>query len=220
MAHKKGAGSSKNGRESHSKRLGIKLFGGQVAKAGNVIVRQRGTTHNPGLNVGIGKDHTLFALIDGTIRFKKGFKGRSFIDVLPIDAAAVAESAAQKGGSVAAVAAPAPVAEVAPVVVEAVETEEAPKKKATKKKAEGDDLKIIEGIGPKIADLFIAEGITTFAQLAETSVDRMKEILAAAGSRYAIHDPSTWAQQAELAAAGKMDELKVLQDQLNGGKAE
>lgn len=71
MAHKKGVGSSKNGRESESKRLGIKLFGGQFAKAGNIIVRQRGTVHNPGENVGIGKDHTLFALVDGTVSFCK-----------------------------------------------------------------------------------------------------------------------------------------------------
>ncbi|MBB6004863.1 MULTISPECIES: 50S ribosomal protein L27 [Arcicella] len=83
MAHKKGAGSSKNGRESHSKRLGIKIFGGQPAISGNIIVRQRGTAHNPGQNVGLGKDHTLFALIDGTVHFKKGFKGRSFVEVLP-----------------------------------------------------------------------------------------------------------------------------------------
>ena len=71
MAHKKGAGSSKNGRESHSKRLGVKIFGGQLAIAGNIIVRQRGTKHNPGENVGIGKDHTLFALVDGTVAFRK-----------------------------------------------------------------------------------------------------------------------------------------------------
>lgn len=81
MAHKKGAGSSKNGRESHSKRLGIKIFGGQEAKAGNVLVRQRGTVHHPGKNVGIGKDHTLFALADGTVVFKKGRKDRSFVSV-------------------------------------------------------------------------------------------------------------------------------------------
>ncbi|MEG1554779.1 MAG: 50S ribosomal protein L27 [Rikenellaceae bacterium] len=84
MAHKKGAGSSKNGRESESKRLGVKLFGGQVAKAGNIIVRQRGTVHNPGENVGMGKDHTLFALIDGTIAFAKKAKGRSYVSVEPI----------------------------------------------------------------------------------------------------------------------------------------
>lgn len=77
MAHKKGVGSSKNGRESESKRLGIKLFGGQFAKAGNIIVRQRGTVHNPGENVGIGKDHTLFALVDGTVSFCKKREGKS-----------------------------------------------------------------------------------------------------------------------------------------------
>ena len=71
MAHKKGVGSSKNGRESESKRLGVKIWGGQFAKAGNILVRQRGTVHNPGENVGIGKDHTLFALIDGTVVFRK-----------------------------------------------------------------------------------------------------------------------------------------------------
>jgi large subunit ribosomal protein L27 len=83
MAHKKGAGSSRNGRESHSKRLGIKLFGGQDAKAGNIIVRQRGTVHKPGLNVGIGRDHTLFALAAGTIEFKKKNNDKSYVSVVP-----------------------------------------------------------------------------------------------------------------------------------------
>jgi len=83
MAHKKGAGSSSNGRESHSKRLGIKIFGGQFAKAGSIIVRQRGTVHNPGLNVGIGKDHTLFALADGIVEFDKKRKDRSYVSVIP-----------------------------------------------------------------------------------------------------------------------------------------
>jgi large subunit ribosomal protein L27 len=81
MAHKKGAGSSKNGRESHSKRLGVKIFGGQGAIAGNIIVRQRGTKHHPGDNVGMGKDHTLFALVDGTVVFKKGKNNRSYVSV-------------------------------------------------------------------------------------------------------------------------------------------
>lgn len=84
MAHKKGVGSSKNGRESESKRLGVKLFGGEFAKAGNIIVRQRGTTHHPGENVGMGKDHTLFALIDGTVTFSKKSAGKSFVSVTPI----------------------------------------------------------------------------------------------------------------------------------------
>lgn len=83
MAHKKGAGSSQNGRESHSKRLGIKIFGGQFAKAGNIILRQRGTLHKPGENVGIGKDHTIFALIDGTVSFKKKKDNKSFVSVIP-----------------------------------------------------------------------------------------------------------------------------------------
>jgi large subunit ribosomal protein L27 len=84
MAHKKGAGSSSNGRESHSKRLGIKIFGGQFASAGAIIVRQRGTVHNPGLNVGMGKDHTLFALTDGVVEFRKKQKERSYVSVIPM----------------------------------------------------------------------------------------------------------------------------------------
>ena len=83
MAHKKGVGSSQNGRESASKRLGLKIFGGQFAKAGNIIVRQRGTVHNPGKNVGMGKDHTLFALCDGIVEFKKTYKDRSYVSVIP-----------------------------------------------------------------------------------------------------------------------------------------
>ena len=81
MAHKKGAGSSRNGRESHSKRLGVKIFGGQHAIAGNIIVRQRGTQHHPGKNVGMGKDHTLFALIEGKVAFRKSTNGRSYVSV-------------------------------------------------------------------------------------------------------------------------------------------
>lgn len=84
MAHKKGAGSSKNGRESHSKRLGVKIYGGQAAIAGNIIIRQRGTKHHPGVNVGIGKDHTLFALTDGVVQFKKGLNDRSFVSIVPV----------------------------------------------------------------------------------------------------------------------------------------
>ena len=81
MAHKKGAGSSKNGRESESKRLGVKIYGGQAIIAGNIIVRQRGTKHYPSTNVGMGKDHTLFALKDGVVKFQKGRKNRSFVSV-------------------------------------------------------------------------------------------------------------------------------------------
>lgn len=85
MAHKKGAGSSKNGRESESKRLGVKIYGGQGAIAGNIILRQRGTKHHPGENVGMGKDHTLFALIDGVVQFRKKANNRSYVSVDPIN---------------------------------------------------------------------------------------------------------------------------------------
>jgi len=86
MAHKKGAGSSKNGRESQSKRLGVKIYGGQFAKAGNILIRQRGTVHNPGENVGMGKDHTLFALTDGIVTFKKTRNDKSYVSVAPMTA--------------------------------------------------------------------------------------------------------------------------------------
>ena len=81
MAHKKGVGSSRNGRESHSKRLGVKLFGGQEAIAGNIIIRQRGTLFHPGVGVGLGKDHTIFAVKDGKVLFKKGYKDRTFVHI-------------------------------------------------------------------------------------------------------------------------------------------
>jgi large subunit ribosomal protein L27 len=119
MAHKKGAGSSKNGRESHSKRLGIKIFGGQEAIAGNILVRQRGTKHHPDKNVGLGKDHTLFALIDGTVVFKKKADNKSYVSVLPAVAKAeVVEKVAK-----------------APAAKKEVVAEEAPAKKAPAKKA-------------------------------------------------------------------------------------
>jgi large subunit ribosomal protein L27 len=86
MAHKKGAGSSSNGRESHSKRLGVKIYGGQFAKAGNIIVRQRGTVHNPGENVKMGKDHTLFATEDGIVMFRKRKDDKSYVSVKPSQA--------------------------------------------------------------------------------------------------------------------------------------
>jgi len=132
MAHKKGAGSSRNGRESHSKRLGIKIFGGQPAIAGNIIVRQRGTPHNPGLNVGIGKDHTLFALTDGTVVFKKKADNRSYVSVIPFETAPVVEAPAPKPAAKAekkVVEAPAPVVEAKAEVAEEAPVAEAPKAK-------------------------------------------------------------------------------------------
>ena len=125
MAHKKGVGSSKNGRESESKRLGVKLFGGEFAKAGNIIVRQRGTAHHPGENVGIGKDHTIYALIDGTVVFRKTKENRSFISVKSlIEEPVKATKATTK--------AKAPAVEVV--------TEEKPKKEAAKPKADKEEV--------------------------------------------------------------------------------
>lgn len=88
MAHKKGEGSVKNGRDSNSKRLGVKIFGGQPATAGNILVRQRGTVYHPGKNVGVGKDYTLFALTDGVVEFKKGRQDRTFVSVSPVEVSA------------------------------------------------------------------------------------------------------------------------------------
>jgi large subunit ribosomal protein L27 len=193
MAHKKGVGSSDNGRDSKSKRLGVKLFGGQVARAGNIIVRQRGTRFHLGENVGIGRDHTIYALIDGTISFRRGRLDRTFISV-----DAHQETAASGSASTTAMAAVAPKA---------------------KAKSGADDLKKVEGIGPKIEQLLHDAGIVTFANLAAASLDTLKGILDAAGSRYAIHNPSTWAAQADMAAKGEWAALKVWQDELNGGKA-
>lgn len=85
MAHKKGAGSSRNGRESESKRLGVKLYGGQIVKAGNILVRQRGTVHHPGTNVGMGKDHTLFAMTDGRVKFSKKRDNKSYVSIEPVE---------------------------------------------------------------------------------------------------------------------------------------
>ena len=129
MAHKKGAGSSRNGRESHSKRLGIKIFGGQPAIAGNIIVRQRGTKHNPGLNVGIGKDHTLFALANGEVIFKKKADNRSYVSVIPFETVSVVAEDAAPVTAAQAVEAPvaeeAPKAKKAPAKKKAADTEEA-----------------------------------------------------------------------------------------------
>jgi large subunit ribosomal protein L27 len=207
MAHKKGVGSSKNGRESESKRLGVKIYGGQYAKAGNILVRQRGTQHYPGENVGMGKDHTLFALIDGTVMFQKKRKNRSYVTVEPVVDVDVAVAEA-----------PAPVAEEKPKAkAEPVKEEKVAAEVKETEVVEADDLKKIEGIGPKIAEIFNEAGINTFAELAAAPEEKLKEILTDAGSRYASKNPSTWPQQAKLAAEGKWDKLKELQDKLKGG---
>jgi len=216
MAHKKGAGSSDNGRDSQSKRLGVKLFGGQKAIAGNILVRQRGTRFHPGTGVGIGRDHTLFALIDGTVTFNKRRLGRTFITVVP--AQPVEERIAPIAKATKAKAAPAVAnEEVAPVEAAAPVEKKA---KAPKAEPDGkkDSLKKIEGVGPKIEELLHNAGLLTLADVANSTVEAIKAILDEAGPRYAIHNPTTWPQQAKLAADGNWDELKTLQDELNGGK--
>ncbi len=241
MAHKKGAGSSDNGRDSKSKRLGVKLFGGQTAIAGNIIIRQRGTKFHAGENVYMGRDHTLHAAIDGVVKFKRTRNDRNFVSIIPAELlvapvaetlakpAAKAEKPAAKKAAApaveAAVAAPVAVAAVeevvaaAPAVSEEVSAAEPQAEKAASKKAPKlDDLKVIEGVGPKIEQLLKDGGINTWVELAGADVERLKEILDAAGPRYQIHDPSTWPAQAKFAAAGEWDELKEYQDMLTGGR--
>lgn len=198
MAHKKGVGSSKNGRESESKRLGVKIYGGQFAKAGNILVRQRGTSHHPGENVGMGKDHTLFALIDGTVVFQKKRKNRSYVSVDPIVETAVVEAPVKKAA--------APKAEVkkeAPKAKEEAKAEvkeEAPKaepKAEAKKETKADDLTKLTGVGPKLAEILADGGFTSYKVVAGASVEDMKKVLEAAGSRYASKDPQPWIDEAK-----------------------
>ena len=149
MAHKKGQGSSRNGRESHSQRLGVKVFGGQIAIPGNIIVRQRGTQFHPGENVGMGKDHTIFAKIEGVVTFINKKNNRKFISVLPAEAMVTEKPAKAKK--------------------EVVAKEAAPKaKKAT---AKGDDLKKLNGVGPAFEKRLNAMGIFTFADMAAITVE-------------------------------------------------
>jgi ribosomal protein L27 len=318
MAHKKGEGSTQNGRDSVSKRLGVKLYGGQLARAGNIIIRQRGTRYHAGENVYLGKDYSVHAKVDGTVQFSKGRRNWTFVSILPFEE--VAETVAKVSKSAALKAKPAPkvekvetvevevaipvkAAEKAPAKaktekkeaapekapakaktekkeatpekapakaktgkkeaapekapakaktekkeaapekapakaktekkeaapkkapakeVKAEKKKAAPKKAAPKKAAKAaakDDLKKIEGIGPKIASMLNEAGFNTFAELAAAKPEKISEILVeAGGNRYKAFDPATWPQQASLAAAGKWDELQKLQDELKGGR--
>ena len=243
MAHKKAASSSDNGRDSIGRRLGVKLFGGQVATAGNIIIRQRGTKFHPGENVGMGRDHTIYALIDGTVSFKKRRLGRTFVNILPFDQVEEKldkKPKAKKKATPKKVVEEKPVAEKIEVVEEVVEivTETpaadeplfkmpedeiiafdapAPVAADLPKGIKQDDLTVVEGIGPKIAEHLTNGGIDTWQKLADAPLERLKEILTAAGPRYKMHNPSTWAQQAKLCVEGKWDELNALQDRLDGG---
>lgn len=253
MAHKKGVGSTDNGRDSISKRLGVKMFGGERAIAGNILVRQRGTRYHAGLNVYMGRDHTLHAAIDGIVTFKRTKNDRTFVNILPeaevvtkptvpvkpskpltgkpkpvLETKEAVEApvapAVEAVAPVVAAAPEAPAAPAAPAVVEpvaetsatvaAAQAPKAPVKKGVKE----NDLKIVEGIGPKIEQLLHDGGIMTWAELATTPVTRLREILDAAGPRFQIHDPGTWPSQAKFAAEGKWDELKEYQDMLTGGR--
>ncbi len=232
MAHKKGEGSTQNGRDSISKRLGVKLYGGQLARAGNIIIRQRGTKFHTGQNTYMGKDYTIHAKVDGVVAFRKGRRGWTFVSVLPFEQTqeTVAKVEKPKAKTAPKQVKEKPVAAAAPEAPAKAETpvKETPKaeakteKKAAKAPAKGkkDDLKKIEGIGPKIASILSENGIATFADLAAADAEKIREILLAQGSRYKMHDPTTWSQQAALAAEGKWDELKELQDQLKGGRTE
>ena len=197
MAHKKGVGSSKNGRESESKRLGVKIYGGQFAKAGNILIRQRGTTHNPGVNVGMGKDHTLFALVDGTVVFRKKKNNRSYVSVEPVVEVDVAVAEPVE------VISEAPVAEKpvkkseAKTEVKTEDKEEAPKTAPKKEDEKADDLTKLTGVGPKLAEILAEGGFSTYAAMAATSVEAIRKVLEEAGSRYASKDPAPWIEEAK-----------------------
>ena len=233
MAHKKGVGSSDNGRDSISKRLGVKLFGGQLAVAGNIIIRQRGTRYHPGENVYMGKDHTLHAKIDGTVLFNKRRMNRTFVSIQPLDGYVAKEkikvarkvddskdTSSENGNKAVAPKKEAPKAE-APK--KEAPKAEAPKKVDSKvamvagKRFPLNDLKVIEGIGPKIAELLNNAGIVSWNALSNADPAKLKEILAEAGPRYTMHNPTTWPIQAKLVVEGKYEELEAYQDRLEGG---
>lgn len=276
MAHKKGVGSTDNGRDSKSKRLGVKLFGGQFATAGNIIVRQRGTRFHPGENVYLGKDFSLHARVDGIVQFKKGRLDRTFVHILPdetiveppvdetpdvpavdnkpepvveeppttvepaapvaeetpaVEAAAPAiEEVPENEASTEEPTADAPVETAAPepaqtVVEEATAKEDTPEtSKSDKitlpsgKKVKKDDLKVVEGIGPKIEGLLNEANINTWAELAKSDQSVVQEVLDNAGPRYKMHNPATWAKQAQLLVDEKWAEFEAYTDRLDGGK--
>lgn len=231
MAHKKGVGSTDNGRDSNSKRLGVKLFGGQVAHAGNIIVRQRGTKFHSGENTYLGRDFTLHAKVDGIVTYKKRRLGRTFVSVIPFDqvneTVAKVEVKAPKAKPQPKPA-PEPVVEAQPLAAVAAVEEKATKapkaKKAEKitlpsgKKLKQDDLKMVEGIGPKIEGLLNAAGIVTWKDLSNAPEEKVQGILDDAGPRYRMHQPKTWANQAKMADEGKWELLERYQDWLDGGK--
>ncbi|MBE0689060.1 MAG: 50S ribosomal protein L27 [Anaerolineae bacterium] len=243
MAHKKGGGSSRNGRDSNSQRLGVKRFGGEHVISGNIIIRQRGTKFHPGENVMMGRDHTIFAVAEGYVVFEQAHHGKRHISVypelttvtpatpkaapMPIAIADVTKAKTPKAK---------PAAEKKPAKAEAVKAEveapvevpapaaeekpaEAPKARAKKATAsDKDDLKRIEGVGPKVEKTLNAAGITTFAQVAAMSADDVYRIVKVEGKVNIVGDAATWPKQAKLLAAGDEEGLKAYQDRLVGGR--
>ena len=193
MAHKKGQGSSKNGRESHSKRLGVKKFGGEFVLAGNILVRQRGTQFHPGLGVGLGKDHTLFAKRHGVVEFETKRNNRKYIHVQPIAELEEAMENAVKAAQEEVVEAPKAAKKEAKETKKAEPKAEAPKaaKKEAPKADASDDLTALAGVGPKMADKMNAAGITSFAQLAAMTEESIAALEAEKGK---ITTPANWAK--------------------------
>ena len=238
MAHKKGVGSSKNGRESESKRLGVKIFGGQKCVAGNIIIRQRGTKYRIGTGVGLGRDHTVYALKDGIVYFQKKKDNRTYVSVVeagtdmaelksptPNKAKAKKPTPAKKTDKAAEAKKEAKidapkdeVKEETPLAAPAPEVKEEEPKAKKKTTPKGDDLKKIEGIGPKIAEILTNADLGSFKALGASDANTIAGILEAAGSRYKSHDPTTWPEQARMADAGDWDALKKWQDELDGGR--
>ena len=186
MAHKKAGGSSRNGRDSESKRLGVKRFGGELVTAGNIIVRQRGTKFHPGTNIGLGRDHTLFALSNGYVKFHVGQRGRSLVSIVdenpntlpssakkigaPTASAKAAAAVAVASAAVSKKAAPKAAAKpAAPKQEEAASSGAKPANLMSKAPADADDLKKIKGVGLKSADAMNALGIYKYEQLAAFS---------------------------------------------------
>ncbi len=201
MAHKKGAGSTRNGRESESKRLGVKIFGGQVAIAGNIIVRQRGTRHHPGDGVGMGKDHTLFALREGIVYFRKRRNNRSYVSVLTPEEYAAATgqviATAKKPVAKETPAKEAPVKKAAPEKPAAAKAEVKEKPAKAPEASGKDDLKKIKGLGPAYEKKLNEAGITTYAQIAAWTADDLAELEAKTGIKPAKVEKDGWIEQAK-----------------------
>ena len=220
MAHKKAAGSAKNLRDSNPNYHGLKINWGQFATAGNIIVRQQGQKYRSGNGTYISKDFTIHATIDGVVSFTKKafvrFDGRKYtrtlVHVSPEGTVQV-ETTAPKAKKASTSSAWKVKKVEAPKKVEKKPAAKAKKEVAT---SEADDLTKIEGIGPKIAEVFASNGIKTFADLSASKVWDLRAILEE--NKLSQHDPKTWKKQATLAKNGKWDELKTLQDELDGGK--